>query len=80
MSNFQKLKNIKPPITPQQSQQLFDLYQEILDMSHELKDLQKNNQFLHQQLLDKGTVSTNLENQEEVTLNKELIVAERELK
>lgn len=80
MSNFQKLKNIKPHITPQQSQQLFDLYQEILDMSQELKDLQKNNQFLHQQLLDKGTVSTNLENQEEVTLAKELIVAERELK
>tara|TARA_B100000963_G_C22438851_1_gene585594 strand:+ start:317 stop:559 length:243 start_codon:yes stop_codon:yes gene_type:complete len=80
MSNFQKLKNIKPRITPQQSQQLFDLYQEILDMSQELKDLQKNNQFLHQQLIDKGTVSTNLENQEEVTLNKELIVAERELK
>ena len=80
MNIRQKLKNVKPTISPQQSQQLFDLYQEILDMSHQLKDLQKNNQFLHQQLLEKRTVSTDLENQEEVTLVKGLIVAERELK
>ena len=80
MNVRQKLKNVKPTISPQQSQQLFDLYQEILDMSHELKDLQENNQFLHQQLLEKRTVSNDLENQEEVTLTKGLIVAERELK
>lgn len=60
MNVTQKLKNIEPNLSKQQSQQLFNLYQEIMDMTQELKQLQQNNQHLQKNLSEKKCLS-NLE-------------------
>ena len=70
MNVTQKLKNIEPNLSKQQSQQLFNLYQELMDMTQELESLQKNNQSLKHQLSEKETSSTGLEHLEEITLGK----------
>ena len=46
----QKLKNIQSNLSPQQSQQLTNLYQEVMNMTQELTQLQKNNQNQDMQL------------------------------
>ena len=68
MNNTQKLKNIEPDLSAQQSKKLFNLYQEIMDMKQELEVLQKNNKSLQQQSSEKETVSTSLETLREITL------------
>lgn len=68
MNNTQKLKNIEPDLSVQQSKKLFNLYQEIMDMKQELEVLQKNNKSLQQQSSEKETVSTSLETLREITL------------
>tara|TARA_B100000900_G_C20465038_1_gene668926 strand:- start:236 stop:436 length:201 start_codon:yes stop_codon:yes gene_type:complete len=49
MNITQDLKKLAPKLTPQQSQQLDNLYQEIMIMNQELEQLQQNNQQLQKQ-------------------------------
>lgn len=53
MNFAQNLKELAPKLTPQQSQQLDNLYQEIMTMNQELEQLQQNNQQLQKQLNQK---------------------------
>ena len=49
MNITQDPKKLAPKLTPQQSQQLDNLYQEIMIMNQELEQLQQNNQQLQKQ-------------------------------
>ena len=49
MNITQDLKKLASKLTPQQSQQLDNLYQEIMIMNKELEQLQQNNQQLQKQ-------------------------------
>ena len=69
MNVTQKLKNIEPNLSKQQSQQLFNLYQELMDMTQELESLQKNNQSLRQQISEKETFSITIESLGQPTLD-----------
>lgn len=53
MNFTQNLKELVPKLTPQQSQQLDNLYQEIMTMNKELEQLQQNNQQLQKQFNQK---------------------------
>ena len=53
MNFTQNLKELVPKLTPQQSQQLDNLYQEIMTMNKELEQLQQNNQQLQEQFNQK---------------------------
>lgn len=57
MNFTQDLKELVPKLTPQQSQQLDNLYQEIMTMNKELEQLQQNNQQLHKKLRQRKSLS-----------------------
>lgn len=57
MNFTQNLKELVPKLTPQQSQQLDNLYQEIMTMNQELEQLQQNNQQLHKKLRHRKSLS-----------------------
>ena len=53
MSVIKELKEIQLKLTSQQSEQLNNLYQEVLEMTQELKELQNNNHILQEHLSEK---------------------------
>ena len=57
MNLTQDMKDLLPNLTPQQSQQLDNLYQEIMTMNKELEQLQQNNQQLHKKLRQRKFLS-----------------------
>lgn len=62
MNFTQNLKELVPKLTPQQSQQLDNLYQEIMTMNQELEQLQQNNQQLHKKLRQRKSLSNPVPN------------------
>jgi len=58
MSVIKELKEIQLKLTSQQSEQLNNLYQEVLEMTQELKELQNNNHILQEHLSEKKKQKT----------------------